>query len=429
MKKLLLILAIFYASTCFAADGGLSLEECLQIAMENHPSLRKTQGATRAAAALLEQTKAANRVKVTVTGGASYNGDFEHSENRYHTQRVGISAQKTLYDTGVNRLNREIRRENLLGVQENERQTQISVAAEVKRDYYDLVLRILNRDVEREKLNNLEEHLRMAKGIYDVGNSSYIDVTKAEADLASARVSLLKAENDILTSQETLKTAMGVSDYDTFDLILSTKLFLPEAAGQVDELLAIAMNDRSDYRIIQHNIKQSELSVKVAARGNSPTITGSTGADYTKRENIEAQKEYNVAVNVNVPVSDGGLTKAQVEQARAQLEQDKADEERLKQTIARDLRSAVLTLNNSMERVKSSEASVKFAEENLALAQGRYEVGIGDPLEVSDAVSTLASSRYAFYQALYDAQIARTNLDEAMGHMPSEYRTTEGSNE
>ena len=63
---------------------------------------------------------------------------------------------------------------------------------------------------------------------------------------------------------------------------------------------------------------------------------------------------------------------------------------------------------------------MKYAEENLQLAQGRYEVGVGDPLELSDAVSALASSRYTYYQALYDAQTARANLDEALGHLPPE---------
>ena len=424
MKKLIIVLlTIFYASASFALDSvdlepGLSLEECLTIALTNHPSLRKSKGATRAAVALLEQTKAANRVKINLTGRTTFAGDYDYWDNRSTTQTVGLSLTKTLYDTGVNRLNREIRAENIKSVQESERQAQITVAADAKRAYYDLVLKILNRDVEQEKLRNLEEHLRTAKGIYDVGNSSYIEVTKAEADLS--RVSLLTAENNILTSQESLKAAMGVSDFDIVNLTLATELFLPARAGELENLLEIAMADRSDYRKMAYTLKQDELSIKVAARGNAATITGSLGTDYTKREGQSATTDYNAAINVNIPVADGGLTKAQTEAARAQLEQDLAEEERLRQTITKELRSSALSLTNAIDRVRSSEATVKYAEENLTLAQGRYEVGVGNMLEVSDAVSSLASSRYAFYQALYDAQIARTNLDEAMGHLPPE---------
>ena len=254
MKKVIIILlTIFYAASSFALESvdlepGLSLEECLTIALTNHPSLRKSKGATRAAVALLEQTKAANRVKVNLTGRTTFAGDYDYWDTHSTTQNIGINVTKTLYDTGVNRLNREIRAENIKSVQESERQAQITVAAEAKRAYYDLVLKILNRDVEQEKLRNLEEHLRTAKGIYDVGNSSYIEVTKAEADLSSARVSLLTAENNILTSQESLKVAMGVTDFDIVNLTLATELFLPSPAGEIEDLLAIAMADRSDYR-------------------------------------------------------------------------------------------------------------------------------------------------------------------------------------
>lgn len=426
MKKIIaaaLLMMILCASSACAA--GLSLEECLNTALANHPSLKKSKGATRAANSMIEQTKTTNRVKVNLTGRTSFAGDYQTWDSRSTSQTFGITASKTLYDTGVNKLNLEIQNENLAGVLESERQTQINVAAEAKKAYYDLVLKILNRDVEREKLANLEEHLETAKGIYEVGNSSFIDVTKAEADAATARTSVLKAENDILTSQEALKVAMGVSDYGDFDLALSTELLLPKPAGDIKEILDTAMTDRADYRKILHTIRQRELEIKAAARSNSPTITGSVGSEWGKYEGVSPVRDYTVAVNVNVPVDDGGLTAAKVESARAQLDQDMADEESLRQTIAHDLRSAALTLTNATQRAKSSQLSVQYAEENLTLARGRYEVGVGTALEVSDAVSTLASSRYTLYQALYDAQIARTNLDQAMGHLPVELEVRE----
>ena len=425
MKKIIiLLLIIFCASSCFAAENvsvsGLSLEECLTIALTNHPSLRKSKGAIRAAEALLKQTKAANRVKVNLSGRTTLAGDYDYWDSRNTSGNLNLNISKILYDTGVNRLNLEIQGENLKLVLENERENLITVAAEAKRAYYDLVLKILNLDIEREKVANFEEHLKTARGIYEVGNSSLIDVTKAESDLANAQVTMLKAKNEILLSQESLKVAMGVVDYDIVNIALSTELFLPEPAEDMKELLRVAMTDRSDYRKLAYTKKQHELSLKVAARNNSPTITGSMGSDLTKNEGTSESKNYSIAVSVNIPVVDGGETEAKIEAARAQIDQDDADEESLRQTITRDVRSAALSLTNALDRVKSSEINVKYSEDNLTLAQGRYEVGVGNMLEVSDAVSSLASSRYNLYQALYDAQVARTNLDEALGHLPKE---------
>ena len=429
MKRIIffILLTIFIlcsCSSCFAVQSGdisgLSLEECLNIALENHPSLKRTKGATRAAEASLEKIKSSNRVKVAVSGTVRRNGDYKDWETGSNYGGLSLTASKVLYDTNVNKLNREIQTKNLENAREDETLTQVSVAATAKRAYYDLVLRILNRDVQREKLHNLEEHLKTAKGIYDVGNSSFIDVTKAEADVAGARVSVLQAENDVAVSQESLRVAMGVSDYDIFNLFLSTKLFLPQPSDNLEQLLSTALTDRADYRKILNSIEKDKLQIKASARGNAVTVKGNLSNTFSKNERTNSTTEYVASVTVDVPVEDGGETKANVEIARAQLDQDMAEEESLRQSIQSKVRSASLSLANAIERVKSSEMTVKHSEENLSLAEGRYEVGVGDALEVSDAVSTLASSRYTLYQALYDAQVARSDLDEALGHLPIE---------
>ena len=429
MRRLLLLLILIFTTTSYAQDisgsysqdiSGLSIEECLTLALTNHPSLTRAKASTRSIAAQLEALRANDRVTVSLTGSARYSGTYDRWDDKAHTETISVTAQKLLYDTGRNRLQKAIRTESLLGSQETERNTMVSVAANAKKAYYDLVLKILNRDVEREKLANLEAHLKTAQGLYDVGNSAFIEVTKAQADVAGARVSLLKAENDILVSQEALRVAMGTDIHGPFNVALSTELLLPQPAEDVNTLIAQALTDRPDYRKLLHDVRGNELAVTNAARANSPSITGSAGSSFTKTEGQSVTNNYSLGVNMNVPVVDGGAMKAGVEQARAALDQTNADVESLKQNITYSVRSAALSLTNATDRVKSSESSVKYAEENLTLAQGRYEVGVGSQLELSDAVSALANSRYTYYQALYDAQTARANLDEALGHLPPE---------
>ena len=400
--------------------SGLSLEECLTLALANHPSLRKSKAMTKDIAAQLEALRANKRLKLELTGSARYSGTYDYWDDRYHNESVALNATKLLYDTGRNKLQQEIRSESLKGSQESERNTRITVAANAKKAYYDLVLKFLNRDVEREKVKNLEEHLKHSQGLYEVGQSPYIDVTKAQSDLASAKVSLMKAENDILVSQEALKVAMGTDISSPFNIALSTQLLLPQPAQDFDTLINIALEDRPDYKKMLHDVRGSELSVKNAARTSSPTINGSAGSSISKREGSRASNEYTVGISINIPVIDGGAEKAAIDSAKAQLEEVNADLEALRQQVTHDVRSAALTLINATDRVKSSQVSVEYSEENLTLARGRYEVGVGTPLELSDAVSSLASSRYTYYQALYDAQTARADLDLALGHMPPE---------
>lgn len=401
-----------------AAPTGLSLEECLAAALSSHPSLWKARGGTRGEAAQLEQYRANNRVTVGLTGSLNYDGDYQEWSDRAYSDRAVATASKLLYDTGRNRLQKEMQTETLQGARENERTIRVNVAAGAKKAYYDLVLKLQNREVEREKLRNLEEHLKTARGLYEVGNSPYVDVTKAEADAASARVSLLKAESDILVSQEALRVAMGVETED--DILPTTALQLPSPAPEMRGLLEEALRGRPDYLQAQHTIRARELSVKNAARASSPTVTGQLSSTFSDYEGTSASTNYGASISLNIPLLDGGSAAASVEAARAQVDQAQADRDALRHTIVQGVRSAALTLANAIERVHSAETSVRYSEENLEMARGRYEVGVGDPLELSDAVLELASSRYSYYQALYDAQAARADLDQAMGRLPAE---------
>lgn len=399
---------------------GLTLEECITLALANHPSLRSAKSSTRDFRAQLESVRASNRVKVNLSGSLTHSGTFERGDDRNNSSTLRLEASKTLYDTGRNRLKREMAEESIKGSLESERQTEIQVAANAKRAYYALVLRFLNRDVAREKLRNSEEQLKNAQGMYEVGSSPYIDVTKAQADVSSSRVSLMKAENDILVSQEALRVAMGTDINGPFSIALSTELLLPEPADDVNVLIARAFNDRPDYRKLQHDHRSAELAITDAARTNSPSITGSAGTSLSNSEKGNASETYSFVVNMTVPLEDGGAMKASIESKRAALERTEASIESLRQSLTYEIRKAVLELTNAIDLVKSSEDSVKYAEESLALERGRYEVGIGDPLSVSDAVSKLATARYTYYQALHDAQKARADLDEALGHLPPE---------
>ena len=300
--------------------SGLTLEECIMLSLTNHPSLRRSKASTQDMAAQLESLRATTRVKVSLTGSLRYNGDIEYFDDRYHNESITLNASKLLYDNSRNKIQRQIRTESLEGSKETHKSTMIAVAAEAKRKYYDLVLKFLDRDLQREKVRSLEEHLRSAQGLYDVGNSPYIDVTKAQADLSSARVSLLKAESDILLAQEALKVAIGTDIHSPFNIALSAELLMPSLPDDMAGLVDKALADRPDFRKALRDIKAGELSVKDAARANSPTITGQASTSLSNTERSSSTADYYVGVSVNVPVADGGETKAGVDRARAQLE-------------------------------------------------------------------------------------------------------------
>ena len=115
------------------------------------------------------------------------------------------------------------------------------------------------------------------------------------------------------------------------------------------------------------------------------------------------------------PLFSGFLTKYQVQEARSNLDVIRANEESLRQNILLEVKQAYLNLEEARERIPTAELTVRQAEENLELASGRYKAGVGNPIEVTDALVVYNNAKSSYIQALYDYRVAGASLQRAMG--------------
>jgi len=120
-------------------------------------------------------------------------------------------------------------------------------------------------------------------------------------------------------------------------------------------------------------------------------------------------------VNLTLPIFSGFLTQSQVAQARANLMVAGADEEALRQDVILQIHVAFSTLQETEERVKTSAVVVRQAQENLDLANGRFQAGVGTSIEQTDAQVTLANAKTSQVRALFDYRVAAAALERAMG--------------
>ncbi len=104
-----------------------------------------------------------------------------------------------------------------------------------------------------------------------------------------------------------------------------------------------------------------------------------------------------------------------MEEARASLDVVKAQEQTLLQQIRLEVEEAFSNLREAEERTVAVQMAVRQAEENVELATGRYDAGVGNPIEVTDALVSLSNARTNYIAALTDTRIARAGLDKATG--------------
>jgi outer membrane protein TolC len=93
----------------------------------------------------------------------------------------------------------------------------------------------------------------------------------------------------------------------------------------------------------------------------------------------------------------------------------KAQEEQQRQQVALEVEQSYLKVIETRERIKATEAAARAAKENLDLAKGRYQVGVGSIIEITDAETLYTDAQTNYIRSLYDYKIAEAQLTRAMG--------------
>jgi outer membrane protein TolC len=129
------------------------------------------------------------------------------------------------------------------------------------------------------------------------------------------------------------------------------------------------------------------------------------------------QKHYNwnVGVDVTIPIFDGFSTKAKVDAAKAKYQQAILSKEDIADQIAVDIRRGCLDLTKALAIIDSQKDNVAEAKEALRIAIVSYNNGVGTNLDVLDAQTSLGQIEKTLSEAVYDYLMAQAFLDRTMG--------------
>jgi outer membrane protein TolC len=80
---------------------------------------------------------------------------------------------------------------------------------------------------------------------------------------------------------------------------------------------------------------------------------------------------------------------------------------------------AIDSLHSADAQVKAAEEGLSLAELEVAQAERRYQAGVSNSVEVTDAQTRLARARDNRVNALYNYNLARIDLGTATGTIQS----------
>lgn len=412
--SLFLVLTVSYrlsAEELIRKGERLNLAECLDIAVKKHPRLISATSSLEVQKSRIGQAKSGYYPQIKWNSGLSRNATpgMSSSFNEYSSS---LSLSQNIFDFNRTGTQVDIQTRNFESSQADFYYVLHHITLGVKQAYYELLKAGRARDINAETVRQFEQHLKTAKGFFEVGIKPKFDVTKAEVDLSNARLNFLKAENALRVAFVALNNAMGMPDAPPYEI--EDDAGYQKDVADLEESLRKAYTNRPDLRSLLLKKEAAQKSVALAKKEYYPILKGNAGYGWSG-DDFPLESGWNIGASLDFDLFSGFLTRYQVGEAEANLAVLRADEETLRQTIRLEVEQSFANLKEAEKRIFTAEIAVRQAEENLDLAQGRYATGVGDSLEITDAVVAQGNAKTNLSGALYDYKIAAATLENAMG--------------
>lgn len=300
-------------------------------------------------------------------------------------------------------------------------QSKQQVAENVTKAYYGILVNEKRIALLSVNLSRLDTLLKETRALNQQGFVEKIDVQRLDVQANNLRTELENVHRLQELSYSLLKFQMGFP--------MEEPIRLSESLDQV-ELATFSTNNAGDfnyanrieYSILQTQENLAELDLKSIKAGYLPRLV--LNANYGYNAGANALKDLmtkqwfdNAAVTValQIPIFDGFSKKYKAVQSANTLQKVRQSYTLLKSSIDMQRTQASITMKNALESMKEQKANLDLANEISRVTRVKYQQGVGSNLEVLNAESSIKESQANYFTALYNALIAKVEVEKANG--------------
>jgi outer membrane protein TolC len=436
----------------------VTLEDCLQQALEQNHLRPASQYAVAIAEAQHSQALSAYWPQLNATGGYELNdedpnyifpaseislgGSIDVSIPGYGTIAVSdmeipeqdvklmdkeswVASLETtwlLYDGGMRRGYSEQTSGLVDMAQQQARRTDLEIIDTIKRYYYGAVLAKQLHKIGKETFERMEATLGLTETLYKEGSGSVkkTDWLDNKIMVETIRSMVAQLEKNELLSQAALANAIGLP-WQMSAIPTDTELPFTPFTSQLNEMASSAYQFSPDWSEMEAAIRTAEGAIVTAKSGHSPQIafTGELYKwwnDYDGGLVTEENEEgWTVGVGVSIPLFSGNLTRHKIAEAKARVAQLKEQKFLLKEGIGLQLRDVFLSLNAAEKIYKATQSAMSAATENRDLNTRAYQHSLVETEKVIRAQLIEALMAAQHYKARYDHIALQSKLNLIVG--------------
>ncbi|MGH9446018.1 MAG: TolC family protein [Terriglobia bacterium] len=237
---------------------------------------------------------------------------------------------------------------------------------------------------------------------------SELDLSFANVNLAQGRLLQIQTQNNLDARQAQLTRAMGLENRQAYRL--QGEPLPPTPPPSSAPLVAVAMANRPELIALRFQ-QQSAYKFQHAEKDLSyPTIIAEGDAGYIPeiaqltRPTLIPDHYEAAAVNIEIPIFNGHLFAARRTAALMRAREADQNLRDMQERIARDVRLAYYAAVTGYQQISVTAQLLDQAKLALALAQGRYNLGLSSIVALTQAQLSETRAEVQAVNAKYDFQ-------------------------
>lgn len=283
--------------------------------------------------------------------------------------------------------------------------------------YYGLALAAAERSSAEQNLAAAQGFEKITSLLLSGGEVAPVDLTRAELQTTTRLDELERARANEAVAADALRVLVG---YDLARPVATTDLvMLVPTDGEVLRFSADTIPKRPEFAQFEAERRAALQDMRVARADRLPQLSysfnGGFDTDSLRPMRLKEHTGVSAAFNLSIPIFDWGASRSRERQAQLRLQVAENERTQAARGFAQQFNSARTQALSAATRIRLAAAGIAQAQSNLEASIARYRAGEAQIIEVTDAQTTLAAQRLAFYQAIYDYQIALAHLRQAAG--------------
>ncbi len=419
--------------------GPFDLQTCVEIALENNLTLKRTElnQQINEANLLQNQGQRIPSFNTGVSSGYRWGRSINPVTNLFENNRIGninLFASSNVALFQGNRINNNIsqsRKDLEAGIFTLEA-TRNDISLNIINLFINVVFNREQVKIAENQLKTTNDQLERTTKLVTAGSLPLSDQLDLQSQNATNQLELINARNTLRIAKLNLAQAMQIPFTEDFDVVepdfeVEDQTMATEGS---EEIFEIAVELMPEIKAAELGVESADYGVKIARGGYLPSLSlqGSTFSNYVDQpgfgqteitpfgNQIQNNLSQSANLQLNIPIFSNLNNKSAVQRARAQKAISEVAAQEAKNTLRQNIESAHTDAVASKLSYEASLVRVKSLEESFRIAQQRFDLGAINSVDFQVAQANLFNAQADLLNAKYTYIFRVKVLDFYLGN-------------